>query len=88
MTYTQVWDYTNNKPHESIIVRDEDGAFIPFDPANVDYQEFLAWLDEGNTPKAATPPATTLPTETVPVEDRVATLEEQVANLETMVIPR
>jgi hypothetical protein len=87
MTYTQIWDHMRNQPHESIIVRDEDGAFIPFDPANIDYQKYLAWLDAGNQPKSATPPATTLPV-TVPVEDRVTTLEAQVANLETMVIPR
>jgi hypothetical protein len=56
MTYTQVWDHMNSKPHESMIVRDEDGAFIPFDPDNIDYQDYLAWLDEGNSPKVATSP--------------------------------
>ena len=35
------------------ILRKEDNASIPFDPDNIDYQEYLAWVAEGNTPDPA-----------------------------------
>ena len=31
--------------------------WIPFDPANRHYQQYLAWLEEGNVPEEWTPEA-------------------------------
>jgi len=43
------------------ILRLTDGAFIPPDPANVDFAAYLAWLEAGNTPDPAPIPVPPVP---------------------------
>jgi len=38
---------------QDFVIRMSDNAFIPFDPSNTDYQAFLRWCEEGNTPEPA-----------------------------------
>ncbi len=50
MTYT----YKKIKPIVTgdtvgAVIRKEDNACIPFDTGNTDYQEYLAWVEAGNT---------------------------------------
>ena len=51
MEYKLIKTYETNRI--SGIKRISDNAFIPFDPANTDYQAYLKWLDEGNEPEPA-----------------------------------
>jgi hypothetical protein len=50
--YKQLKDTLGNI-RTNAISRIEDNAFIPFDPANMDAQQFKIWLQEGNIPTSA-----------------------------------
>ena len=39
--------------NENYIIRTSDNAYIPMNPDNTDYQAYLAWVEEGNTPLPA-----------------------------------
>ena len=54
--YQQVWDAIANQVSETMVQRTSDGAFIPFDDGNKDYQKYKAWLDDGNEPTPASAP--------------------------------
>jgi len=39
--------------YSNCIFRIADGSYIPKDPDNTDYQAYLKWVAEGNTPEPA-----------------------------------
>lgn len=49
MAYKLYTSYTNMK----FVIRLSDNAYIPMSEENTDYQEYLRWLSEGNTPLPA-----------------------------------
>jgi hypothetical protein len=57
--YQKLLDPMSGEVAQHCTRRLSDGAIIPHDPANTDYQAFLAWVKEGNVAQDPDP----LPTE-------------------------
>ena len=53
MNYKQIYNVVSQQINSKAILRVDDNAFIPFDPANTDYAEYLKWLEAGNVPLPA-----------------------------------
>ena len=51
--YKRIRSIDTNEIFVNCICRISDGATIPFDPGNTDYQDYLEWVAEGNTPDPA-----------------------------------
>jgi len=50
-TYKLMNNYETGKPHAVFLV--EQNKYIPIAEDNTDYQAYLKWLEEGNTPEPA-----------------------------------
>lgn len=56
-------------------IQRSDGAFIPPDPRNTDYAEYLTWVSKGNTPTPYVAPPAQVPGTVTPFQAKAALLQ-------------
>jgi hypothetical protein len=66
------------------IKRLSDGAFIPNDPGNRDYREYLAWVEAGNMPEPAPAPPEPEPAPVLTTEQKLEAAGLTVAELKEL----
>ncbi len=59
--YARALDPFTGGASATLVRRESDGAMIPADPLNTDWQAYQAWLKAGNAPADLAAPATSPP---------------------------
>ena len=74
--------YKNTNGDDNVMRFNEDGSITSFapDPSIPDYQAYLAWLSEGNTPNPYVPPP---PAPEPTIEEKLASVGLSIDDLKT-----
>ncbi|MBB4200681.1 hypothetical protein CCR94_21515 [Rhodoblastus sphagnicola] len=93
MTISYTLTDAKSAPNAQPVMR-SDGAFIPADPRNTDFQVYLSWLSNGGAPGAAPNTASAVPTQVsrrqffqAAAQDGLITNAEAIALISTGAMP-
>ena len=76
-------EYQLTAPEEPcVVLREADGASIPPDPANRDYDEYMKWKENGGVPDPCIPPPEPAPPQPTPEDELLYNHENRIRELE------